>query len=65
MSLVKCADHRCPSRANCWRFVAPAEAEQTFQDFRRRGGDKCNDYIYVTDQQKRRGKPSVSVFSTV
>ena len=65
MSFVKCADFSCPSRSNCWRFVAPTAAEQDFQDFRRPSRSiRCEHYMHVTDQQKRAGKIKVRVLST-
>lgn len=60
--IAKCADFRCPARANCWRFTAPAASEQTFADFGRRRGreDKCMDYWPITDQQKRAKRQPLS-----
>lgn len=56
--ITKCADTSCPSRASCWRFAAPALPEQQFKMFARRNGETlCNDYVHVTDQEKRRGGP--------
>ena len=44
---TKCADFRCPSKSSCWRFMAPASAEQEFADYGSIRGRyyRCNDYI--------------------
>lgn len=48
MRVTKCADFRCPSRATCWRFQAPAAPEQDFADYGRDRGfgrQKCPSFI--------------------
>mgnify|MGYP000933675702 CR=1 FL=1 len=53
--ITKCADHKCPARGNCLRFTAPAAPEQSFADYGRGRpyGQRCADYIQVTDRDKR------------
>ena len=61
IEITKCADHHCPSRANCWRFVAPARPEQSFADFGRENARECHNYWHVTDNEKRKGGPKQMV----
>ena len=52
--IAKCADFRCPSRANCYRFTAPSSPEQSFADFMRAPNELgCDQYLHVTDKEKR------------
>ena len=56
--ITKCANTSCPIRSNCWRFAAPTAPNQSFAMFTwRREAKTCDDYIHVTDREKRMGGP--------
>lgn len=48
--LAKCTDVKCPSREQCWRWVAPSDRWQSYADFDRpEDAERCADGWWPLD----------------
>ena len=48
-----CRDHACPSRGQCYRYMATPSERQTYAEFwRAEGMEKCDGFVQVRVEKK-------------
>ena len=51
--IAMCGDDTCPSRENCWRFIAPPSDRQSYMVFDRKGKDRCDAFMALRPHQRK------------
>ena len=57
--ITKCTDRHCSSRCDCWRYVSPSNALQSYADFNREeNAERCDAFEPAQDGGS---KPQISL----